>query len=333
MLTSCRFAGDSLVAGSFDGKVHRWNVDSGERTEIGSHPTWVTSVVPGPSDRLYTADLQGNLKAWDLAANNPLWSIDAAHPGWLRALALSPDGTLLASGARDAVVRLWNTSDGKLVRELKGHGRDIYSAAFHPDGTSLATGDYDGKILHWDVAAGKLLRTLDAGGLTTRNSEFLCDVGGVRALAFDATGERLAASGLRDAKSNTFCPGVPAGIVFDWAAGKEALKLKLKEGSIDGAMTSVRYLPDGSLAGCGEGAGAGALWLWKPGESEPGQTVSGQSAYEVDVRADGQAVAIACFEPIGPGGNGNGKALKKGEVVTNGGRLRLYSLQEKPAKK
>ena len=331
VLTTCRFVADgkALVAGSFDGWVYRWDVDSEERRQVGQHATWVTSVVPGPADRLYTADLQGNIRAWDLAADKPLWRIDAAHPGWMRALALSPDGALLASGARDAVVRIWNTVDGKLVRELKGHGRDIYSAAFHPDGASLVTGDYDGKILHWELSTGKLARTLDAGSLTTRNAEFLCDVGGVRALAFDAKGGKLAASGLRDAKSNTFCPGIPAGIVFDWASGKETLKLKLKEGSIDGGMTSVRFLPDGALAGCGEGAGAGALWLWKPGESEPAHTVGIQSAYEVDVRPDGQAVAVASFEPVGPGGNGNGKPLKKGEYVPNGGRLRLYSLLPK----
>src|SRR6185295_6916834 len=100
-----------------------------------------------------------------------LWSIDV-HPGWLKAFALSPDGALLATGARDAVVRLWSTADGKLVRELKGHGRDVYSAAFHPDGKSLATGDYDGKILHWEVATGKLVRTLDAGLLLTKSAEF-----------------------------------------------------------------------------------------------------------------------------------------------------------------
>src|SRR6185295_16383653 len=142
----------------------------GERTELGSHASCICAILPGPAGRLYTADFQGTVKAW--AEGKAIWTIERAHPVWMRAAALSPDGALLATGARDAVVRLWSTVDGKLVRELKGHGRDVYSAAFHPDGKSLATGDYDGKILHWEVATGKLVRTLDAGLLLTKSAEF-----------------------------------------------------------------------------------------------------------------------------------------------------------------
>lgn len=332
ILTTCKFTpeGDAVVAGDFEGRVLRWTVETGERGEIGTHPTCICAVLPGPSGRLYSADFQGTVKAWE--AGKPLWTIERAHPVWMRAAALSKDGALIATGARDGVVRLWSTVDGKLVRELKGHGRDVYSAAFHPDGKALATGDYDGKILHWDLSTGALVRTIEVPGLVARNPEYLCDVGGVRALAFDAKGERLAASGLKDAKSNTFCPGVPSAVLFDWGSGKEAARAKVKEGSIDGGMTSVRFLADGTLVGSGEGAGAGALWFWKPGEADPFQTLGGQSAYEVDLHPQGRLAAAAFFEPIGPGGNGNGKPLKKGEYVSNGGKIRVFALYEKPPK-
>lgn len=331
ILSTCKFApdGEALFAGGFDGKIHRWVVETGERSVAGVHPTWISAILPGPSDRLYSADYQGNVKAWDLAAGKPLWAVDEAHPGWLKAMALSPDGALLATGARDGMLRLWSAADGRLVRELKGHGRDVYSAAFHPDGRSLATGDYDGKILHWEVATGKQVRTLDAPSLVTRNADFLCDVGGVRALAFDAEGRRLAASGLRDAKSNTFCPGAPSGLVFDWESGKSVTTLKAKDDKIDGGILALRFLQDGTLVGCAEGQSSGAIWFWKPGEAEPFHVIGGQSLYEVDVRPDGMAVAGAFFTPIGPGGNG--RQSKKGEYVSNGGTVRLFGLFEKPA--
>jgi WD40 repeat protein len=330
ILTTCKFspAGDAVFAGSFDGKIRRWATDTGAATLVGTHGAWVSAVLPGPSNRLISADLQGTVKAWDLSKpEEPVWTIGRAHPGWLRAAALSPDGSLLATGARDGIVRLWSTADGKPVNELKGHARDVYSAAFHPDGRSLATGDYDGKVLHWEVSSGKLVRALDAGGLLTRNPEFLCDVGGVRALAFDAKGARLAASGLKDAKSNTFCPGAPSAIVFDWETGKATTTVKAKDEKVDGGVTAVRFLADGTLVGCAEGQSSGAIWFWKPGEAEPFHALSGQSVYEVDVRPDGMAVAGAFFTPIGSSGNGKGK----GEYVPHGGQVRLFGLYEKPA--
>jgi len=213
---------------------------------------------------------------------------------------------LLASGARDGVVRLWKAADGSPVKELRGHARDVYSAAFHPDGRSLASGDYDGKVLHWDVASGRLVRTLEAPGLVTRDPDFLCDVGGVRALAFDVKGGRLAASGLRDAKSNTFCPGAPSWIVFDWESGKAATTLKAKDEKIDGGILAVRFMADGTLVGCAEGQSSGAIWFWKPGESEPFHAIGGQSVYEVDLHPDGVTLAGVFFQPLGHSGNGRG---------------------------
>ncbi|HVE41981.1 MAG TPA: hypothetical protein VNM14_18950 [Planctomycetota bacterium] len=329
ILTTCKFgpSGDALFAGSFDGKIYRWATETGERSVVGSHVTWISAILPGPANRIYSADFQGNVHAWELGKPEAAWTIERAHPGWLKAFAISPDGTLLATGARDGVVRLWKAADGTPVKELKGHARDVYSAAFHPDGRSLTSGDYDGKILHWDVASGTLVRTLEAPSLVTRDPDFLCDVGGVRALAFDGKGGRLAASGLRDAKSNTFCPGAPSAIVFDWETGKPMTTVKVKDEKIDGAMTALRFLADGTLVGCAEGQSYGAISFWKPGQAEPFHTINSQSLYEVDVRPDGMALVGAAFTSIGSGGNGRGK----GDYVPNGGTLRLFGLFEKPA--
>src|SRR6185369_13642334 len=103
------------------------------RSIVGTHVTWISAIVPGPSDRLYSADFQGNLKARDLKESKEAWKVDGAHPGRLKAMALSPDGATLATGARDGVVRLWTAKDGKLVKELKGHAKDIYRAEFPPE--------------------------------------------------------------------------------------------------------------------------------------------------------------------------------------------------------
>jgi WD40 repeat protein len=38
------------------------------------------------------------------------------HPEEVSAIALSPDGEIIASGSRDARVKLWSLSTGKLLR-------------------------------------------------------------------------------------------------------------------------------------------------------------------------------------------------------------------------
>ena len=56
-------------------------------------------------------------------------------------MALSPDGSMLASGAgyRDYRVWLWRVRDGVLLRTLS-HGDSVLSLAWSPDGKTVATG-------------------------------------------------------------------------------------------------------------------------------------------------------------------------------------------------
>ncbi|HYE99236.1 MAG TPA: hypothetical protein VEJ18_10015, partial [Planctomycetota bacterium] len=210
-LTCFRFSPDGrrAVAGGQDGKLWSWTLEGGEKTSTGGHTTWLASIAFAPDGRLYSADLHGTVIAQDR------WKIDAGHRPFLRTMALSPDGRTLVTAGDDAVARVWSAETGKLVRELKGHKTYIYAAAFAPDGT-IVTGDLSGRICHWGET---LLRELDASVLHSREEEMLAGVGGVRSIAFSPDGAKMAVGGVKEAKNNTFCTGVPAIVVFDWKSG------------------------------------------------------------------------------------------------------------------
>lgn len=83
----------------------------------------------------------------------PVRAIAAGRGRPIRAFAASPEGLLLV-GYDDGVARLITLSEGKLVRDLAGHGVAIRSVAFSPRGDRLATADDAGGVKIWETATG-----------------------------------------------------------------------------------------------------------------------------------------------------------------------------------
>ncbi|MGW5258219.1 nSTAND1 domain-containing NTPase [Streptomyces sp. NPDC004012] len=123
--------------------------------------------------------------------NVALSSVLTGHSQAVYAVAFSPDGRTLATGAGDDTIRLWSLADPAhpvpLGRPLTGHTSWVYWLQFSPDGRTLASASRDRTVRLWDIRDPLHLRAL--GGPLTGHRDYVFSV------SFSRDGRTLATAG------------------------------------------------------------------------------------------------------------------------------------------
>ena len=145
------------------GKVHLWNIESGERlTSIGNEYDAVqtadispdqTRVALGGTDRLVkihsikTGELEHKIKK---------------HTDWVTALAFSPNGEMLASADRNGGLTVWDADNGQELFTTAGHKAGVTALSWRGDSRVLASSSEDGTVKLWEASEGKQAKTWNA---------------------------------------------------------------------------------------------------------------------------------------------------------------------------
>lgn len=156
---SVAFSADAelLASGASRGEgIRVWDLASGK--DVAHLPDERSELVALSGDGRVVAfvkDYGRAIACWDWSSAKPPRVFREAHFGAILCLSFSTDGTTLASGGRDDIVRLWDVSAGKERFALRGHAARVQALAFSTDGKTLASGDMSGVIRLWDARTGK----------------------------------------------------------------------------------------------------------------------------------------------------------------------------------
>jgi WD40 repeat protein len=193
----------------------------------------------------------------------------------VRGVAVSPDGSLLATGSMDGTVRVWNLSTGEKLKTLEGHSKNVNSVAFSPDSSCIVSGSDDKTVQVWDASSGEHLKTLE--GHST---------GRVTSVAFSPDGRRIVSGSYNSTVR-----------VWDASSGK-LLKTLRVGGHSSWVLTvlSVAFSPDGRRIVSGSNDNTVRVWDGSSGEQL--KTLEGHSGtvYSVAFSLDGKRIVSGSYD-------------------------------------
>jgi RNA polymerase sigma factor (sigma-70 family) len=164
--------GRTLISGSWDHSIRLWDLATqkativikgvhdvtGRQTPAG-HTNVVTSLALSPGGRyLYSGSYDHRICVWETSSGQLCRILKGQERGYssVEAIALSPDGSLLAAAIGDegqeSSVHVWDVLAGKKIAALPGHRGKVTRLAWSPDGRRLASCSTDTTVLVWDVA-------------------------------------------------------------------------------------------------------------------------------------------------------------------------------------
>ncbi|MFT5466701.1 MAG: WD40 repeat protein [Verrucomicrobiales bacterium] len=330
--------GKILAAPAFDQTIRRWDLTTeitketgpAELKPVNGHNGFVTAIGFHPSRLIaFSADSWGGLQAWPYLGDEPqpIWTATEAHDGWIRDLAVSPDGDWLATCGRDKMVRVWSTTEGR-AGEFEGHKEDVFAIGAHPSGKWAVSGDLAGRVIQWEVTTGKIVREFDCSDFYELHR--LQDLAGIRKIFFDPEGKTMLIAGSIPTGGANF-RGRAHVRMIDFESGETRHSVDLGEEAKDVFAHDVHLHEDGFLIACTTGQpGAGKLIFHVPGEEEPLFTLSKGTinCHSLSVSPDGQQLLVSATNS---GSNGNGQRLdKEGNYMSNHSPIHTFSFG-KPA--
>lgn len=226
----------NLVVTAAGKELRAWDLDGQLRQCIKPHASTITDLAWHPQQTLLASSAFGNVHLWDWQNPETPQQRLLPHPSSLLNARWSPNGLYLACGCQDSSLRCWTWPDQQDF-QMSGYVGKIATLAWDPTSRWLATPDADAISL-WDFSKGPPTNSspLDIEGPADP----------VRDLAFQATGQRLAA-------------GTQSGQLFIWDIDADGYRA-LWQGKLRGGFQRLVWHPQERLLAVGGADGAVAAF-------------------------------------------------------------------------
>ena len=147
--------GHGWVSSGWDNAVKRWNPKAKRATVVGGMPAFGAAALALSADGQTLA--LGSARGGYATVGTATWKRRVAGdaPAPLYATACQPNGPIVAFGGAGEAILLVDRTDGRLVRELRGHTWTVYGLAFTADGRHLLSGGADRTTRLWHVETGR----------------------------------------------------------------------------------------------------------------------------------------------------------------------------------
>ncbi len=169
-------------------KIYIWDLQYNKI--VDSIPGFFPCEFSPDGKELMTMSYTFQMSSWKLSPKSKKWKIKNEYDTGgelIQKIAYSPDGKYVAGAGFQQVIKIWDRSNQKLIKNLKGHTGGILALDFHPTKPIIASGSHDGTLKIWDIENEKELQTFTDQTISISGVKFNFDGSLLASSAWDQT--------------------------------------------------------------------------------------------------------------------------------------------------